>query len=224
MPANAGDLGSIPGLGRSPGGGHGNPLQYSCLGNPHGQRSLEGYSPRGSKESDRTEQWSTTKQNQKPVKLSLLLYKSLSPDWFQRIVSFLVPNLSLLFWPTSTRLPDDPFFQGNCFFVTFSNQIATALSSPVSSDGSFTATSRFGPNHLTMKFRPSQPVPTSSKPISRQRYSNLYLQLDFSSKPWIIVIFFVYKSHWQLKFQAIIKGNNVRLYFFGLQNYHRWWL
>ena len=56
MPANAGDLGSIPGLGRSPGGGHGNPLQYSCLGNPHGQRSLEGYSPQGSKESDRTEQ------------------------------------------------------------------------------------------------------------------------------------------------------------------------
>ena len=36
-PANAGDvrdLGSIPGLGRSPGGGHGNPLQYSCLENP----------------------------------------------------------------------------------------------------------------------------------------------------------------------------------------------
>ena len=28
------DMGSIPGLGRSPGGGHGNPLQYSCLGNP----------------------------------------------------------------------------------------------------------------------------------------------------------------------------------------------
>ena len=36
-PANAGDIrhvGSIPGLGRSPGGGHGNPLQYSCLKNP----------------------------------------------------------------------------------------------------------------------------------------------------------------------------------------------
>ena len=31
---DAGDLGSIPGLGRSPGGGHGNPLQYSCLENP----------------------------------------------------------------------------------------------------------------------------------------------------------------------------------------------
>ena len=40
---DAGDLGSIPGLGRSPGGGHGNPLQYySCLENPHGQRSLAG--------------------------------------------------------------------------------------------------------------------------------------------------------------------------------------
>ena len=32
--SNAGDLGSIPGLGRSPGEGNGNPLQYSCLGNP----------------------------------------------------------------------------------------------------------------------------------------------------------------------------------------------
>ena len=39
---NVGDLGSITGLGRFPGGGHGNPLQYSCLENSHGQRSLEG--------------------------------------------------------------------------------------------------------------------------------------------------------------------------------------
>ena len=38
---NAGDLGSIPGLGRSPLGGYGNPLQYSCLENPHGQRPLQ---------------------------------------------------------------------------------------------------------------------------------------------------------------------------------------
>ena len=45
---NVGDLGSTPGLGRSPGEGHGNPLQYSCLENPHGQRSLAGYSPWGS--------------------------------------------------------------------------------------------------------------------------------------------------------------------------------
>ena len=56
-PANTGDTrhaGSIPGSGRPPGGGHGNPLQYSHLENPHGQRSLVGYSPEGHKESDRT--------------------------------------------------------------------------------------------------------------------------------------------------------------------------
>ena len=52
---NAGDMGSITGLGRSPGGGHGNPLQYSSLENPHGQRSLEGYSSWGHKELNRTE-------------------------------------------------------------------------------------------------------------------------------------------------------------------------
>ena len=56
---NVGDLGSIPGLGRSSGEGHGNPLQYSCLENPHGQRSLEAYSLWGHKESDMTEQPST---------------------------------------------------------------------------------------------------------------------------------------------------------------------
>ena len=44
---SAGDLGSIPGLGGFPGRGHGHPLQYSCLENPHGRRSLEGYSPQG---------------------------------------------------------------------------------------------------------------------------------------------------------------------------------
>ena len=53
--SNAGDLGSIPGLGRSPEEGSGNPLQDSCLENPHGQRSLEGCSPWGRKESDTTE-------------------------------------------------------------------------------------------------------------------------------------------------------------------------
>ena len=57
-PANAGDIrdaGLILRLGGSLGGGHGNPLQYSCLENPHGQRSLAGYSPWGHKESDATE-------------------------------------------------------------------------------------------------------------------------------------------------------------------------
>ena len=45
QPASAGDASSIPGLGRSPGEGNGNPLQYSCLENPRGQGSLAGYSP-----------------------------------------------------------------------------------------------------------------------------------------------------------------------------------
>ena len=51
---NTGDLGLIPGLGRFPGRGHGNPLQYSCLENHHGQRSLESYSLWGCKELDMT--------------------------------------------------------------------------------------------------------------------------------------------------------------------------
>ena len=55
---NAKELGSIPGFGRSPGGGHGNPLRYSCLEKPHGQRSSAGYSPWGRKELDMTEQLS----------------------------------------------------------------------------------------------------------------------------------------------------------------------
>ena len=56
--ANAGDVrdaSSTPGSGRSPGGGNGNLLQYSCLENSHGQRSLMGCSPWGGKESDTTE-------------------------------------------------------------------------------------------------------------------------------------------------------------------------
>ena len=56
---NAGKLCFIPGLGRSLGGRHGNPLQCSCLENPHEQRSLAVCSPRSQKESDTTEQLST---------------------------------------------------------------------------------------------------------------------------------------------------------------------
>ena len=51
LPANAEDTSSIPGLGRSPVEGNGNPLQYSCLVN---SRSLAGYSPWGCKDSDMT--------------------------------------------------------------------------------------------------------------------------------------------------------------------------
>ena len=56
--ASAGDVRDtdlIPGSRRSPGEGNGNPLQYSCLEKPHGQRSLVGYSPQDCKESDTSE-------------------------------------------------------------------------------------------------------------------------------------------------------------------------
>ena len=55
---NVGDLGLIPGPGRSPGGGHGNLLQCSCLENPREQRSLVGYSPLRHKELHMTERLS----------------------------------------------------------------------------------------------------------------------------------------------------------------------
>ena len=56
-PVNAGDIRNavlIPGSGRSPGGGQGNLLQYSCLENPMDRGSLAGYSAQGCKESDTT--------------------------------------------------------------------------------------------------------------------------------------------------------------------------
>ena len=58
LPANARDVRdtlSIPGSGRSPGGGHGNPLQYTCLENPMDRGASLGFGPQGHKESDTTE-------------------------------------------------------------------------------------------------------------------------------------------------------------------------
>ena len=71
---NVGDLGSIPGLERSPGGEHGNPPQYSCLENSHGQRSLAGYSPWSCKVSDMIEQLSTALYNHKGFDLVLVAF------------------------------------------------------------------------------------------------------------------------------------------------------
>ena len=56
LPPNAGDTGSVPGSGRSPGGGHGNPLQYFGLENPWTEEP-EGLQSMGfTKESDTAEQ------------------------------------------------------------------------------------------------------------------------------------------------------------------------
>ena len=52
LPVNAGDMDSVSGLGRSPGKGNGNPLQYSCLGNPTDRRVWQAIVHRVTKESD----------------------------------------------------------------------------------------------------------------------------------------------------------------------------
>ena len=77
LPANAGDTkdtGSIPGLGRSPGGGNGNPLQHSCLENPM-DRGAWRTIPWGCKELDMTEQLS---------ELKWLCFSQTQEDWFLR--------------------------------------------------------------------------------------------------------------------------------------------
>ena len=71
LPANAGDLGSIPGSGKSPGGGLGNPLQYSCLENPmdrgawqatvHGVAQSQTQLSAHEQINDRTGSWGTEK-------------------------------------------------------------------------------------------------------------------------------------------------------------------
>ena len=76
---NSEDLGSIPGLESSPGGGHGNPLQYFCLENPQGQRSLVGYIPWGHKESDRTERLSRAQHPGYHLFLWLLFITIITP-------------------------------------------------------------------------------------------------------------------------------------------------
>ena len=71
---NVGELGSIPGLGRSPGIGNCNPFQCYCLENPHGQRSLVDYSPWGLKELDTAEQLSIAQQPELQGTLGLSVY------------------------------------------------------------------------------------------------------------------------------------------------------
>ena len=119
---NIGDLGSIPGLGRTPGGGHGSPLQYSCLENPHGPRSLACYSPWGCKELDMTEQlsahstyhvnlpsfWFTQSSSSSLFKKSLLINLFLLISYYYGLYYFplsaffifhkVFPNLLFFYW------------------------------------------------------------------------------------------------------------------------------
>ena len=95
---NAGDLGSIPGLETPPGGAHGNPLQYSCLENPHGQKCLVGYSPWGCKELDMTE-WLSTAQLMYNIVLVSALQQSDS------VIHLIYNNLHLLISPNPSYAP-----------------------------------------------------------------------------------------------------------------------
>ena len=74
------DVGSILGLGRSPGDGNSSPLQYSCLENPHGQKSLAGYGPWGRKKSDTTKATNHTHSTEYSQKLNTYLMTLIKID------------------------------------------------------------------------------------------------------------------------------------------------
>ena len=89
---NSGDLGSITRLGRSPGGGHGNPIQYSCLENSHRRGSLAGYNSwgRDHKELDTTHKYLL-------AFLSLLLFipaLQISPRYSSLGIGLLILDIS----------------------------------------------------------------------------------------------------------------------------------
>ena len=98
-PANSGeirDMGLIPGSGRSLGGRHGNPLQHSCLANPHGQRNLAGYSPRGNRA---RHDWAT-KHTHVPYTIQYIFVIDSFCNW-----KFILLNPIELFHPTSCATP-----------------------------------------------------------------------------------------------------------------------
>ena len=90
-PVNAGDPGSIPGSGRSPGEGNGNPLQYSCLENP---RNRGTYSPWGRKEPDMAEQLT-------PSHFTYLFYSVVLVSAVQQSESAKHVHISPLFFPSA---------------------------------------------------------------------------------------------------------------------------
>ena len=78
----------IPGVGRSPGEGNGNPLQYSCLENPDGQRSLA-----GCKELDTTEQLTQTALCFCCLQAAYLLYKDVFMYFLNLVTAFMFKNV-----------------------------------------------------------------------------------------------------------------------------------
>ena len=104
-PANAGaagDTGSIPGWGRSPGGGNGNSLHYSCLENPHGQRSLVGYVHRAA-QSDTTELLSTGTHSLPRPRLCSVSWHFMFDIFFHGLILPMLYLNSLLLFPHFQR-------------------------------------------------------------------------------------------------------------------------
>ena len=138
---NVGDLSSVPGLGRSPGGGLGNPLWYSCLKNPHGQWSLVSYSPWVRKESNMTVFHTTHETGA----LSLSPSGSASPGQTSHELSRLSSarmwaesrhhsppqtcsmSLALLLSHLSSSLPSLLFCPDNAKFLLYTGRAATSL-------------------------------------------------------------------------------------------------
>ena len=124
---NAGDLGLIPGSGKSPGEGNGNLLQYSCLENPHYQRNLEGYSPWGCKELDMTERLTLEKSTaprsntlawkipwtEGPGRLQSMVSLRVRHDWATSLSLFTFMHLRRQWQPTTMLLPGESQGQGS---------------------------------------------------------------------------------------------------------------
>ena len=108
LPSNAGDVGSIPGLGRFPGVGNGNPFQYSCLGNSMDRGTSPSYSPWGCEGSDKTERLSTsTFTHHKTIPRKVCLYR----------VQYIQRKDSRIFY----------FLLYSCFTLNYYNQVYVIL-------------------------------------------------------------------------------------------------
>ena len=111
----------ILGLGRYPGGGHSSPLWYSCLQNPHGQRSLADYSAWGHKESDATERPRTNGKSSyhlSPYRVTITLLTILYAVYYILMIYSTAESLYLLISFTYfTPHPHSPHPSGSHQFV-----------------------------------------------------------------------------------------------------------
>ena len=79
---DAGDMDSIPGLGRSPGEGHGNPLRYSCLENPMDREAWRATVPGVTKSRTQASDWAQTHKQGARIQEAWLLTLPWSSDWW----------------------------------------------------------------------------------------------------------------------------------------------